>query len=223
MRYLRMCSWNSQRMLPFAALLTLMLTTPNLAAAADQACYKFENQTGHSVTLHFEYPGGVLPQGNALIDQSVAPKASFTYCVNPPVEVGAYVSVGPAGAVASWNGPRLVAGTGTQAHPAGNYTIRDQPPPPVTRRLLPGEKEIYEVHSYSRPGAKQYPWGSSCAGTQDFIHIKIRCKANDRHWSLTCKADGSLCNHNEYEFCNGLTQWNIQEHCTKPDGKANGW
>lgn len=67
--------------------------------------------------------------------------------------------------------------------------------------------------------------GMSMAGTFNIVSLQIRCNGGPhagKIWNLTCTSpDGTKCNVSDFEFCNGLTQFNVGQHCTEPVMAAN--
>jgi len=57
--------------------------------------------------------------------------------------------------------------------------------------------------------------GNHLGGPYSIIHVSLTCN-DSRRWNLTCRSGGTECNISDQEFCVGLSQWNVGQHCTLP-------
>ena len=210
-----------RRWLPTGVAFLAILTAFSNTADAQQKCYTFYNGASHPVTLRFTYDG-TIPT-NALISQPIAPGKDWQDCVAAGIKITATLE----GGVFSDGSGFVIMSQGAAGYPAKTYNIQGQPDAPIVPtagKCIPN----------SYPGSSNYclTWeeknrtltcvmGRARSGQQQIVRLKLTCN-DGRKWSLTCAASGSPCNLNDNEFCNGLSQWNVGEHCTKKGASPNG-
>jgi hypothetical protein len=222
---MKFCSW------PVG--LTLLVLTASYQATPQQSaqshCYRLKNESSVKVQVSFEYDD-VVPEGGpihlGLPPGGVYPK-SGEWCWDTPD--GYYATVTFSGNVTpSWKGT-LIMGNGDRAYPSGTYTFQN-PKDPTTGKAgacipnkFPGNDKFCLV-SGGKAIQINCPYGSGKrVGSYSAItNMKIRCN-NGRKWTLTCIEGGRICNLNSSEICNGLSQWDVGQHCTENGAAPNGW
>jgi hypothetical protein len=213
--------------------LTLLVLIASYGSTPQQAaqshCYKLKNESSVTVRVDFDYTGVVPEDGPIRLELKpggVYP-ATGEWCWYTPD--GYYATIRFSGSVTpSWKGT-LTLGNGDRAYPSGTYTFRNPKSPPAGKagtcipNKYPGNDKFCLVD-----GGKSVQinciWGSSNrVGSYSAItNMKIRCN-NGRKWTLTCIEGGRICNFNANEICNGLSQWNVGQHCTENGAAPNGW
>lgn len=196
-----------------------VLTALSSAAHAN-ACYVLKNASKGIVPLNFAYSGPVAEGSPVHIDMQpggVYPPQG-QWCWNTP---GYTATMTYGGQVKqSWNGT-LVLGNGPTAYPGGTYTISDNvaPAPAPAGKCLgspyPGAKN-YCLKNVGKDVQMHCGMGNAHRNGNFSARsgIQLVCH-NGKAWQLTCLKDGTGCNVNDTEFCTGLSQWDVGQHCTE--------
>jgi hypothetical protein len=210
----------------FIALSFSLLSLLETKASAGN-CYAFQNDSSYPIRLDFKYPDGPVGEGtppNVTIPAKKRwPEKAWCWTDDNPYTAWVY----PTGAgIPSWKGT-LHLGSGPNVNPPGTYHFRDAAVPsgggPCIANSYPGH-ETFCLVAADRAPPMNCGWGNRNGrngGPYQIVHLKITCN-NGRKWTLTCPEDGTKCNLNDVEFCVGLSQWNVGQHCTENGAAPNG-
>jgi len=191
------------------------------ARARAQKCYVIQNNSSTAVGFTFTYNhpiGEGVPTG-----VTIPSKGKWgPWCWDNMPEGWTATVTYQAQVIPSWDGT-LVVGKGLLGYPAGTYVLRDPAQPsqgspgtPCLPNTYPGNNTFCLVRKEDGPtlGCGTGHGGSRLGGPYRTVHLKIACH-DGRKWTLTCPPDGTKCNLNDKEFCVGLSQWNVGQHCTE--------
>lgn len=205
----------------FLLLVAALFVTPS-AATAQQNCYVLQNESSTTISLAFKYNLPSAPGSNTIVKLDLQPKGRYPvqgdWCFNPGL-IATVTYVLPNNVEQSWSGP-LTIGNGVGVLPGQTLRFRNKSGPGADGCLAnsyPGSS-LYCLKEKAKQGTIACGSGhSGKVGTWPYVELKLTCN-NGRKWTITCTDTGEKCNINSHEYCYGLSQWNVGQHCTEPLG-----